>query len=328
MKKNTRPTLKEIAKLAGVSSTAVSLYLNQRPGAEKFPETTQRRIDEVVRATGYRANFTARSLRTGRTRTIGLVVPHINTEYHSNFAETVYLAADARGYDLIASIIHWDREKELSALQKLIDRQVDGVIYLPLLTNTAPETLTFIRDTGYPIAQFDIRLDDGITVVCAFQQSIDELFRRFAARGFSRVAVGIGMGGDWNFSAGGETLEVYRFPYDDFTAIRHLILTKQPQAVLLTPDDLLAKLLEALRCDLPKTTLPEFYTFYSQWESRHAPSGIAGYFEMPSETVARLATDRLIDWIETGERPEMHRFILSNHFLDRSVWNIEKQVDV
>ena len=156
MKINKRPTLKEIAKLAGVSPTAVSLYLNQRPGAEKFPETTRRRINEVVRTTGYRANFTARSLRTGRTRTIGLVVPHINTEYHSNFAETVYLAADARGYDLIASIIHWDREKELSALQKLIDRQVDGVIYLPLLTNTAPETLTFIRDTGYPIAQFDI----------------------------------------------------------------------------------------------------------------------------------------------------------------------------
>lgn len=70
------PTLKEIAREAGVSGALVSYYLNGG-GKGRMREETRRRIDEAIRKLKYHPNRLARSLRTGRSRSIGFLAGNI-----------------------------------------------------------------------------------------------------------------------------------------------------------------------------------------------------------------------------------------------------------
>ncbi len=67
-----RPTLKDVAEKAGVNFTLVSKYINGNPQARMTPETRER-IDSAIRELNYRPSASARALRIGRNRTIGMV---------------------------------------------------------------------------------------------------------------------------------------------------------------------------------------------------------------------------------------------------------------
>lgn len=67
-----RPTLADVAAASGMSKSAVSMILNERPGSRLSPEAAAR-VREAAEALGYRPNPAAQSLRWGKTRTIGLV---------------------------------------------------------------------------------------------------------------------------------------------------------------------------------------------------------------------------------------------------------------
>ena len=73
------PTLKEIAKQAGVSPALISAYLNGRPSARMQPETRQR-INAALRKTGYKPNPLARALRTGSSGIIGYLASSLQNE--------------------------------------------------------------------------------------------------------------------------------------------------------------------------------------------------------------------------------------------------------
>jgi len=128
-----RVGVKDVAAMAGVSKTAVSLYLNNHPHAETLSDKTKQRIDDAIRKTGYKPSATARALSSGKTKTIGLVVGGIANAYFAHFAETCLNESMGRGYQLVLSLCRWDKEEEQSCLENLINRQVDGILYYPEL---------------------------------------------------------------------------------------------------------------------------------------------------------------------------------------------------
>lgn len=120
-------TIHDVAQQAGVSPTTVSRYLNHRI---ELPATTSGRIDAAIRKLDYRPNVLARRLSTGRTETIGLVMPTIRDLFHAALAAAVEEEADRRGYTVFINATRGDREREIAAINRLHDRHADGLIML------------------------------------------------------------------------------------------------------------------------------------------------------------------------------------------------------
>jgi LacI family transcriptional regulator len=125
-------TIHDVAASAGVSTTTVSRYLNNRI---ELPATTAARIDAAITELDYRPNVAARRLSTGRTEAIGLVTPEIREPFFAELASAVEDEAERHGYTIFLSSTRSDRAREIAALNRLSDGHVDGLI---LMTN-APD---------------------------------------------------------------------------------------------------------------------------------------------------------------------------------------------
>lgn len=126
---NKRPTLADVAARSGLSKTAVSLVLNDRPGSRLSPDAIAR-IHEAARELNYRPNPAARSLRMGTTGTIGFISDEVTiTRFASAMIRGLLDVADERDQGvLIAETGHHPKQRA-KALEFMIDRQVDGLVF-------------------------------------------------------------------------------------------------------------------------------------------------------------------------------------------------------
>lgn len=127
MKPDRLPSLKDVARAAGVSVTTVSRLLN---GSLHLPSKTKKRIEEAIRDLNYQPNPHARRLSRGRSDTIGLVVPDIANPFFATLVAAVEEAADSKGLavSLYATLNRPGRE---IAYLRLIERNhVDGLIFV------------------------------------------------------------------------------------------------------------------------------------------------------------------------------------------------------
>ncbi|MEU7862655.1 LacI family DNA-binding transcriptional regulator [Nonomuraea sp. NPDC049141] len=122
-------TRRDVARLAGTSDAVVSYVLNNGPRnvAPHTRERVLRAIDEL----GYRPNAVARSLRTSRTHTIGLVVPDNANPFFAELAREIEDVAFEHGLTLLLGNAMDDDDREAAYVRTLIDRQVDGLILIP-----------------------------------------------------------------------------------------------------------------------------------------------------------------------------------------------------
>ena len=123
-----RVTSKDVAKMAGVSRTTVSLVLNGVAGA-RIADGTRDRVRAAAQNLGYVPNALAQSLKTRRSRLIGLVVPSITNPFFPAIAQGVEDLAAQRGYNVFFCNSYRDPAKERDYTLALCQRQVDGVIF-------------------------------------------------------------------------------------------------------------------------------------------------------------------------------------------------------
>jgi LacI family transcriptional regulator len=121
-------TIVEVARMAGVSPATVShTFSAKRP-------VSPRTRDQVMAAAvtvGYRPNHIAASMVTGRTRTIGVVVPDIGNPFFSELVRGAEAAAMAAGYMTIVCSSELDAALEDRCVEVLVDKRVDALLYLP-----------------------------------------------------------------------------------------------------------------------------------------------------------------------------------------------------
>lgn len=118
--------LGDVAKAAGVSVTTVSRYLNR---SLDLPEATANRIEGAARDLNYVPNSHARRLSLGRTDTIGLVVPEIETPFFAAFVAAVEEAADQRNLSLALHATLNRADRELLYLDAIRSNDVGGLIF-------------------------------------------------------------------------------------------------------------------------------------------------------------------------------------------------------
>ncbi|WP_375389800.1 LacI family DNA-binding transcriptional regulator [uncultured Amnibacterium sp.] len=124
-----RVTQADVALLAGVSPTAVSLVLNERSGTRLSADAAER-VRNAARELGYRPNLTARALSTQRSDAIGLVSDLAVISREANaLVKGALQAARELGYTLFVAETDSDPAAEQEAVEALIDRQVDGIVY-------------------------------------------------------------------------------------------------------------------------------------------------------------------------------------------------------
>ncbi len=121
-------SLKQLAAHLNLSTTTLSLVLNDAPNAVSIPQETKDRIFVAARELNYKPNYLARSLRVQRTHTFGVIVPELSDGYSSMVLNGVEAILSKEGYFyLTASHLH--REDLLVALPRMLgERQVEGVI--------------------------------------------------------------------------------------------------------------------------------------------------------------------------------------------------------
>lgn len=114
----------QIAKLAGVSSAAVSRYFNNGYISEEKREAIRR----VVEETGYRPSVQAQTLRTKKTKMVGVIVPKIASASIGRIVEGILGVLNQNGYQMLLAVTQNDPKKELEYLTVFDDKRVDGLI--------------------------------------------------------------------------------------------------------------------------------------------------------------------------------------------------------
>lgn len=121
-------SLKDIALQAGVSATLVSYVLNGKGRKNRVRKEKAEQILQIAKDLNYQPNHLAKSLRSGKSFTIGLVIADISNPFFANIARIVENQARHHGYTVIYGSSDEDAAKSMDLINVLINRQVDGFI--------------------------------------------------------------------------------------------------------------------------------------------------------------------------------------------------------
>src|SRR4051794_24826304 len=141
-------TIRDVARLAGVSLSTVSQVLNGRPGYASA--TTRERVLEVARELGYRPNALARGLVTSRTGTLGLVITDITRGFFTQVVGSVEQIASKQGYSVLLACAD-GIQPEQTALETFLDKRVDGIICMSSTADTSAEHIFQVTRLGVPL---------------------------------------------------------------------------------------------------------------------------------------------------------------------------------
>ncbi|WP_291909536.1 LacI family DNA-binding transcriptional regulator [Chitinophaga sp. CB10] len=146
-------SIKDIAKQAGVSPTTVSFVLNGKAKEKRISDQVSKKIQKIAGKLKYKPNQLARGLRTGKTKTIGLIVEDIANNFFATLAKVVEDEADKYGYKVLYGSTEDNTEKAKGLLEVLKYRQVDGYIITP--TKNLDKEIEQLQGAGKPIVLMD-----------------------------------------------------------------------------------------------------------------------------------------------------------------------------
>ena len=144
-----RPTMADVAALAGVSIAVVSYVLNGRDAEMRISQQTREAVLRAVEALGYRLNVSARELRTRRSQLLALAIHDIQNPFYTTLSVAVQDEAAAAGYDLIIYNTGHQAERELAFVNLVLRRRVDGV--LASAFSSGPEGFEPLVRAGVPV---------------------------------------------------------------------------------------------------------------------------------------------------------------------------------
>ena len=178
-------TMAEVAAKAGVSRSAVSRYFT--PGASVSKKTAEK-VRLAAEALGFRPNILARSLITGQSRIIGLVIAYLENYFYPEVLEKLSKALQERGYHVLVFMSSQGSETVDDVIQEILDYQVAGLVTASV--SLSSELSTRCAALGVPVVLFN-RAQDGKGVTCVTSDNAEggrQVARLFTAAGHRRIA--------------------------------------------------------------------------------------------------------------------------------------------
>lgn len=180
-----RPTRRDVAEQAGVSTAVVSYVLNNGP--RPVAEATRQRVLDAVRTLDYLPNEIARSLAGQRTKTIGLIAPTLANPVWARVSMGITDVICEQGYLLIVCDVEDDPEQDARYAQLLVSKQVDGVVLVP--TADAAETVKVCRRGGVSVVVVEQDVAGASAVVVDAEATGRKVTEHLIELGHSRIAI-------------------------------------------------------------------------------------------------------------------------------------------
>ncbi len=146
-------SLKDIAQKAGVSTALVSYVLNGKEKESRVGQEIAASIKKIAEELNYQPNYVAKSLRSGKTHTIGLIIADISNPFFANIARIVEDEARNHGFTVIIGSSDENADKSWNLLNVLIHRQVDGFIIVS--SENSEKQIYHLKDKHIPFVLLD-----------------------------------------------------------------------------------------------------------------------------------------------------------------------------
>ncbi len=225
-----RPTQVDVARRAGVSRATVSYALNGRAsGSVPISDETLQRVLEAVQELGYEPDARAQALRSGSTKTIGLIIPDIHNPHFWENADGVEQEARAAGYHLLLSSMDLSPEYAGDIFKDLAGRRIDGLILMGSFIGQSAEaknTLAYLLKRRLPLVEISDRLNgnyDMDVVVSDYREATKEVIAHLLALRHRRIGLICGV-------SARELAEDRLQPYQD--SLRAAGLPVEPELII------------------------------------------------------------------------------------------------
>lgn len=191
-----RPTQADVARLAGVSRSTVSFVLNgQTAGPVSISADTHRRVLAAVEELGYVPDARAQALRSGSTKTIGLIMPDIHNPHFWEYADGIEQEARQAGYHLLLSSMDLNPDYARDTLDALAHRRVDGLILMGCYLDDSDEAMNVVAELlrrQFPVVEISDRphVEHGVDrIVADYREATQQVVAHLAALGHRRIGL-------------------------------------------------------------------------------------------------------------------------------------------
>jgi len=176
-------TIKDVAQYTGLSIATISKYIN----GGNVLEDNRKRIGEAIEILDYKVNYAARSLKTNKTMTVGILLPSLFTPFFSLLCAHIEPLLKTHGYSMIVCCYHDDPAEEIRKLQFMQSLNIDGIIAVP--TSATAEELIALN---IPVVLMDRNIPglDGVVTdnISAVHGVVEELI----IHGHRRIGIILG----------------------------------------------------------------------------------------------------------------------------------------
>jgi LacI family transcriptional regulator len=214
------PTIRDVAKLAGVAPITVSRVINN---SDYVKQETRARVDAAIEELGYIPNTLGLSLRSKRTMTLAAVITDITNPFWTTVIRGVEDIAQSNGYSIILCNTDESQEKQEQYLQMLLRRRIDGILLVPASSDSEP--IKLIKKQNIPVVLMD-RHVPGVDVDIVRSDSEDGAYlitEHLLSLGHKRIVM---LSGPQNISTSVDRVNGY------LRAIRDAGLSKAAEYIL------------------------------------------------------------------------------------------------
>jgi DNA-binding LacI/PurR family transcriptional regulator len=177
--------IKDVAKLAGVSTATVSHVVNKTRFVSA--ETTERVVAAIERV-GYTPNAHARNLASGRSRTLGVIVSDIANPFFPELIKSMQEEAAARGYDVTLANTNYDPERTSSCVRRMLEQRVSGVAVMTSEMDVALSRQLAEREIAVVFLDVGEAGAHTSNIVVNYEKGIRQAVEHLLALGHRRIA--------------------------------------------------------------------------------------------------------------------------------------------
>jgi len=311
-----KPTMSDVARLAGVGTMTVSRVLN---GTANVAEQTAQRVQIAINQLQYRPNELARAFRGHRSRSIGLIVPDLYDSFFANCAHAVTTVAKEHGYSVIITTSSEDPDTEYVEAEQMLRWNVDGMVLIPARLRRSRLTRALFGKT--PVVAFDRPVADRTFDVVLVQNMAGarRMVEHLIGHGHQRIGF-MGLSRDL-FTINARFLGYRRAmrdaglkedaffgcdsQQDTLQAIKKRLHEADPPSAFFASNTLATRYvlaaLQNLGVKMPKDLA---FAGFDDFDLADLTSPPLTVVRQPTQEMGRVATSLLFDRIERGELPQ------------------------
>jgi LacI family transcriptional regulator len=259
----TKPTIKDIANKTSLSTTTVSRVLNGKAEKYRIAKKSKKIVEEAAAELNYVPNHFAANLKSGKSNTIGLILPSLSNPFFANIASNISSEVRRHGYITIIAESDENVGIEKTLLQQFIARNIEGLIIIPCgkemehIKNTYDQGLPLVlldryfEDVKIPFVSTDnfegaymasnLLINHGHKSILCIQGILDSTPNKFRVKGFKQAMKDAGIE---NFKVVGDAFSIE----NGFTETKMLLQNKvRPTAIFTLSNTIALGCLKALK---------------------------------------------------------------------------------